>query len=678
MNDVVGRGTLLAGRYRVLHSLPSSLAGATLWSASDQILDRPVSVTILTTGNVTQALDAARRAALVTDPRLVRILDVGDVDGAGYVVSETVTGHSLAELVAHGPLTSDQARAIIGEAAEALEVARRRGVHHLALRPSVVHLSDDGRVMISGLALDGALLGQGLGDALTTTRADTVGLVRLLYTALTGRWPAAGAGQGPDQDVSGVQAAPVVQGAPVPPADLVAGVPNDLDTLCVVTLGTNDDGPHSPAELVNELEPWGDIRSADLLGGLRPSAHATPAAPPAEPAHPSGTVQRQSVRSAFGTEPSAGTGRPGTPPPAIPPRSGVTRPDGVGGAGAGAVAGMGAAAEVFPAGGGAPTASTPPSSPVPPSVPPRTSVLPSSTAGATSGSGNGAPASIPPASVPPARIPALPTPGRAPEPEQSPFPQPVGGAQPRAQAPASTPSWAPSGGSSQRASFDAVLGEEPPLTRRRFDPTKLVLALVAVALLIGVVIAAKGLFSPIGDRAPSAKPVVSSEPSATESTGPAPSAAPSPSPSIASTTPPTIASVASVDPPPAGDNNEHPDIVGRAVDGDPGTFWYSRTYNQPDMGGKPGIGFALTLAQKSTVKAVTLHVNGTGGMVEVRATDAANPTTGTVLASGPLSADTVLTLSAPTETSSIVLWFTSLPQTADAKNRIELAEVTVS
>ena len=53
-----------------------------------------------------------------------------------------------------------------------------------------------------GLALDGALLGRGLGDARTTTRVDTVGLVRLLYTALTGRWPTDPADD-PTQDSGG-------------------------------------------------------------------------------------------------------------------------------------------------------------------------------------------------------------------------------------------------------------------------------------------------------------------------------------------------------------------------------------------------------------------------------------------------------------------------------------------
>jgi serine/threonine protein kinase len=253
VSEVVGRGTVLAGRYRVVSPVVSDLEGASAWQATDQILDRPVRVRILEHGAVAPALDAARRAALVTDPRLVRVLDVGTHEGYGYVVSEERIGPSLARLVAQTPLTAEQARAVVGEAASALEVARRRGVHHLALRPSVLHVSPDGRVLLGGLALDAALLGDSGGDARSTSRADAVGLVRLLYAALTGLWPAdPRAPQTPGGET--LPPAPLVNGAPVAPADLVAGVPNDLDTLCVVTLGPNDDGPHSPAELVRELD----------------------------------------------------------------------------------------------------------------------------------------------------------------------------------------------------------------------------------------------------------------------------------------------------------------------------------------------------------------------------------------------------------------------------------------
>jgi serine/threonine protein kinase len=659
VNDVVGRGTLLAGRYRVLQQLTSFLAGASAWSATDQILERPVHVTILASGNVTQALDAARRASLVTDPRLVRILDVGHHEGVGYVITEQVTGPSLADVVALGPMPADQARAIVGEAAAALEIARRRGVHHLALRPSVLHLPTSNRVLITGLALDGALLGHGLGDARTTTRADTVSLVRMLYAALTGRWP-----MDPRSDAaqaSGMQPAPVVQGSPVPPADLVAGVPNDLDTLCAVTLGPHDDGPHSPAELVRELEPWGDIHSADLLGPVTrspvpvpdPFAASADGVPPATPDSPSwGTVQRQSVRSAFGTERSVGENLPGTPPPAFPPRSGATRPVG---------------AEPGPP-------------PVLPVVPPVTPVTPPATPSVTPPATAATPMPPMPPSIQPAvprRTSVLPTTPAATSGAQ---PGVASSAQPGAFQPAVTPQPAPrafSPGGLTGTPFDALVQEEEaPLTQRRFDPTKLILAVVILAVLIAVIIAVKGLLAPIGTRTSSSGSVVVPTASAT-APQPSASASQSTAPTPAAGAAPTIASVASLDPPPAGDNNEHPDLVGRAIDGNPATFWYSRTYVQANMG-KPGIGFALTLASQATVTAVTVHINGAGGMVEVRATDSANPTTGPVLASGPLSADTVLTLSKPTATASLVLWFTSLPQTPDGKNRLEITEVTVS
>ncbi|WP_129338407.1 hypothetical protein [Cellulomonas endophytica] len=312
MSEAVGPGSLLAGRYRLGAPVPGDLPGASTWDATDQILDRPVRAVLLHTGAVARALDAARRAALVLDPRLVRVVDVGthtaeDGTATGYVVTEHVDGPDLARLAAHGPLTGEQARALVGEAAAALEVARRRGVHHLALRPSALHVTPGGRVVLTGLGLDGALLGRTDTDARRTSRADTLDLVRLLYAALTGRWPAPpgtagpdegpgpvsgpvsgprrGPVSGPDRDEDGTTAAgdtlarggavavaslppaPVVDGVAVPPADLVVGVPNDLDTLCAVTLGPHDDGPHTPGDLVQDLEPWGEIRASRATPG---------------------------------------------------------------------------------------------------------------------------------------------------------------------------------------------------------------------------------------------------------------------------------------------------------------------------------------------------------------------------------------------------------------------------
>ena len=613
MDGVVGRGTLLAGRYRLFQPIASDLDGAAAWAANDQILDRPVRVAILSQGHVPQALDAARRAALVTDPRLVRVLDVGDLDGIAYLVTEPVTGPSLAQLVARGPMPADQARAIIGEAAAALEAARRRGVHHLALRPSVLHLTSDNHVLLTGLAVDGALLGKGLGDARSTTRADTVGLVALLYAALTGRWPGANfaADQSEGPNVTRLPAAPVLGGVPVAPTELVAGIPNDLDTLCAVTLGSHDDGPHSPAELVLELEPWGNIQAVDLLAAIESprsmptrqvraapaDRQAHPAAEPDKPAEtavhaaPTGppTVRRTSVRTVFTEQRDASVGRPGTPPPATPARASA----------------FGTAAAVAPSAAVAASAAVAPSAA---SAPAR------------------------PLATPPPRA------------------------------------------------FDQVVAARGTIVAKRFDPTRLVLGIVIITVLIVVYVAFQALTRPATTPKPGAGAMIRPSATATAQATPAPTqASPAPSAPAPAASAPAIASGEALDPPPQGDNNEHPDAASLAVDGDPATSWFTRTYSSPAFGGlKPGVGYAINLAAPATVTTITLQVNGAGGMVEVRSTDPSTPTTGAVLAQGPLSSSTVLALSAPAQTQHLVLWFTALPQTTDGSNRLELAEVKVS
>ncbi|MGY4644392.1 hypothetical protein [Cellulomonas sp. URHB0016] len=681
VNEAVGRGTVLAGRYRVVQPLTSDLVGASAWQATDQILDRPVLVRVLESGAVAPALDAARRAALVTDPRLLRVLDVGTHDGVGYVVTEQVTGTSLADLVARGPLRPDDARAIVGEAASALEVARRRGVHHLALRPSALYVSADGRVLVSGLALDAALRGEPTGDARSTTRADTVGLVRLLYTALTGQWPADP--RQPWPTAGGPVQAPVRDGSPVPPADLVPSVPADLDTLCAVTLGPYDDGPHSPGELVRELEPWGDLQPDDADGP--PTLLAAPVIdePAREPIdHDSQEtapvrVQRQSARATFDELQAPGANRPGTPPPAAPTRQSAFGPAGAAaGAAAAAYATGGPGAPGAPGafGNAAPTTPLPPAgatTPMPPVAPSPYGAAPPAGYGqapaafgqAPAGGGQVAPNPYGP--VPPGAPPSL---------HQS-APAAFG-------PPNGYPGYAAQEPVDEPLDFEGFAVEDvpAPATRRRFDPTALVLGIVGVVVIIGVIIAFKSLFSSLDPKVPSTADAASApQPSASApaETAPPPAEPSPPAPAPVAGVVPTIATAITIDP--SDDDGEHEEDVAKAYDGDPSTFWYTQTYKRDDFAGlKEGVGYAITLAAPATVKTVTLHSNSSGGQVEVRATDATAPTNGPVLASGAFGAETVLTLDPAADTQSLVLWITQLPTATDGGFRLELTEITLS
>ena len=319
----VGQGTVLAGRYRLEQRYAVS-DSVSLWRGTDTTLDRPVAVRIVAPDVATETLDAARRAALVDDPRLVRLLDVArtpqsdDDETVTYIVSEWVDGRSLADLLQDEPLPADHVRMLVGEAAQALSTASRAGLHHLALSPTSLLITQEGTVKVQGLAVDAAATGQAGPSGAEADRVDTQCLVAMLYAGLTGRWPL------PDRE-SGLDPAPTVGDVPVPPADVVSGVPNDLDTLCTVTLGPNEDGPDSPAELARQLRPWNtpgmavepSRRFVSSVEAIRPakSFPATPTSPaspttpvPAEPPEPQPITEDESdlFAGVFQTDPELG------------------------------------------------------------------------------------------------------------------------------------------------------------------------------------------------------------------------------------------------------------------------------------------------------------------------------------------------------------------------------------
>ena len=118
-----------------------------------------------------EIIDAARRAALVEDARLQRVLAAGEERGTAYIVLERVPGRSLGELLTVGPLPAETARRVIGEAAQALDRASTRGLHHLRLRPTSLIIGQDGVVTVSGTAIDAAAQGEdGLPSAARPSR----------------------------------------------------------------------------------------------------------------------------------------------------------------------------------------------------------------------------------------------------------------------------------------------------------------------------------------------------------------------------------------------------------------------------------------------------------------------------------------------------------------------------
>ena len=212
----IAPGTRL-GRYLIVETLGSGGMGV-VYRARDEKLERAVAIKMLMPGVLPgeEARRHFRREALalakLNHPRIAAVYDVGEQDGADYIVMELVEGASLAAKLQAGPLPVKEATAIAQQVAEALEEAHEHGVIHRDLKPANVMITPKGNAKVLdfglakmlalssdstlSLAETGGLLGtplymspeQALGRTLDA-RTDLWSLGALYYQALAGRPP---------------------------------------------------------------------------------------------------------------------------------------------------------------------------------------------------------------------------------------------------------------------------------------------------------------------------------------------------------------------------------------------------------------------------------------------------------------------------------------------------------
>ena len=223
-------GTRLGGRYRLEDRIAAD-DGWAAWKAIDEILARAVTVFTFAPGfpRITEVVTAARAASRLTDARLTQVFDVEDDWDRAYIVMEWAAGEPLDDLLGAGPLDPSRGAQIVAEAAAALSAAHAAGLSHLCLVPGSLRWTAGGGVKIVGVGIDAAL-----GDVTDDdpALADTRGLARLLYAALTGHWP------GPE--ITALPPAPVADGVPCSPRQVRAGVPTVLDDITCQALFQQD------------------------------------------------------------------------------------------------------------------------------------------------------------------------------------------------------------------------------------------------------------------------------------------------------------------------------------------------------------------------------------------------------------------------------------------------------
>ena len=705
-------GVLLDGRYRLLQRRTKDGPAAT-WDGEDDQLLRPVVIHVVSGATAAEAVDAARRSAAVEDERLPHLLDVGleraaDGSALGWVVTERSPGRTLADLLREAPLPASRARALVGEASAVLARASRSGLHHRRLDPSSVALTADGGVSVLGLEIASAAAGLPPRTPAEAEREDAEGLVRLLYAALTGLWPAGRSGS--------LGAAPTGRGgAPVTPGQLSTGVPDDLDALCAAVLGPYREGPATPSDVAAVLAPWGSSTGPVTRTGLGvsvpeswpvPDRTASAASPSAGAADAAGTADAPArawssapVRARLGGGPglhfagAAGAGaaaEAGAAPGAPVPETRASRRAAQRRAEREAAGGDAFEALLGPVSG--PRPAVPPAAPVAtaPVAPPE----PRPAAAAPSAAAPAAPAA-PAATTPlaPARSPRETTAafddtdatdwvgagwGHAPagaRPVARPEARPAGRARPRPRRSESRPAAvvAPARARVQpTAALHEDVQDDHPHERRRRGPVLAVLGLVAallVALVVLVVANASALGGVLGIAPSDASTGSAAASDAAGADGAAPGTGASEPAADGATEGAPAAEVTGATPAdPFGDGTENDAAASRAVDGDLATSWTSSTYTSAALGNlKRGVGLSLQLGDgttPSTVTSLSLTTQGTGGTVEVRSSPDGGYEGSTVLtttAAGTGGQTVEVPLDQPATATHLLLWFTQLP-----------------
>ena len=152
------------GRYRVIGELGHGAMGV-VFRALDPTIGREVALKTIRLGDFTNAeqrtrqrdrlFREARSAGILSHPGIVTIFDVGEQDGVAYIAMELVNGVTLEQMMAK-PEALDRERAIqmLGQTAEALDYAHRKGIIHRDIKPAnIMIVSETGHIKITDFGI---------------------------------------------------------------------------------------------------------------------------------------------------------------------------------------------------------------------------------------------------------------------------------------------------------------------------------------------------------------------------------------------------------------------------------------------------------------------------------------------------------------------------------------------
>ena len=149
---------VLGGRYE-LRGVLGRGGMAEVRDGWDIRLDRPVAVKLLYPVFTTQPDNRmrfeveARAAATLNHPHIVSVHDSGEHAGTPYIVMERLSGQTLADVIAQGPLPQPQVRSILDEVLSALAAAHAAGILHRDIKPANILFSTSGHTKVADFGI---------------------------------------------------------------------------------------------------------------------------------------------------------------------------------------------------------------------------------------------------------------------------------------------------------------------------------------------------------------------------------------------------------------------------------------------------------------------------------------------------------------------------------------------
>src|SRR5262245_50259879 len=174
------------GPYEIVGRLGSGGMGE-VYRARDPRLDREVAIKVLPDGvadrkHLQRFGQEARAAGALNHPSVLAVHDVGTHEGAPYVVSELLEGHTLRARLEGGALPVRKALDLGLQIARGLAAAHDKGIVHRDLKPQNLFVTEDGRAKILDFGLakltrPGRLADGDAGDSAATRSGMVMGTV---------------------------------------------------------------------------------------------------------------------------------------------------------------------------------------------------------------------------------------------------------------------------------------------------------------------------------------------------------------------------------------------------------------------------------------------------------------------------------------------------------------------